>query len=118
MLIPAPQKNDRSARVSAVAADLVVVLAASVASVAPRRVSRASVARVRPARRPSFPVRWKWYNPTKGFGFIMAEDGGKDVFIHRSVLMRANLPDLVEGQQVRMGVVEGQKGREAATIEI
>ncbi len=60
----------------------------------------------------------KWYNPTKGFGFIMAEDGGKDVFIHRSVLMRANLPDLVEGQQVRMGVVEGQKGREAATIEI
>ncbi|MCC5977827.1 MAG: cold-shock protein [Salinarimonas sp.] len=60
----------------------------------------------------------KWYNPTKGFGFIMAEDGGKDVFIHRSVLMRANLPDLIEGQQVRMGVVEGQKGREAATIEV
>lgn len=59
----------------------------------------------------------KWYNPTKGFGFIMAEDGGKDVFIHRSVLMRANIPDLVEGQQVRMGVVDGQKGREAATIE-
>lgn len=60
----------------------------------------------------------KWYNPTKGFGFITAEDGGKDVFVHRSVLMRANLPDLVEGQQVRMGVVDGQKGREAATIEI
>lgn len=60
----------------------------------------------------------KWYNPTKGFGFITAEDGGKDVFIHRSVLMRANLPDLVEGQQVRMGVVDGQKGREAASIEV
>jgi CspA family cold shock protein len=60
----------------------------------------------------------KWYNPTKGFGFIMAEDGGKDVFIHRSVLMRANVPDLVEGQQVRMGVVDGQKGREAASIEL
>ncbi len=60
----------------------------------------------------------KWYNPTKGFGFITAEDGGKDVFIHRSVLMRANVPDLIEGQQVRMGVVDGQKGREAASIEI
>lgn len=60
----------------------------------------------------------KWYNPTKGFGFIVAEDGGKDVFIHRSVLMRANLPDLVEGQPVRMGVVDGMKGREAATIEL
>ena len=56
----------------------------------------------------------KWYNPTKGFGFIMAEDGGKDVFIHRSVLMRANLPDLVEGQQVRHGCrrrSEGPRGR-------
>ncbi|WP_188909482.1 cold-shock protein [Salinarimonas ramus] len=60
----------------------------------------------------------KWYNPTKGFGFIVAEDGGKDVFIHRSVLMRANLPDLIEGQPVRMGVVDGMKGREAATIEL
>ncbi|WP_372422552.1 cold-shock protein [Salinarimonas chemoclinalis] len=60
----------------------------------------------------------KWYNPTKGFGFIVAEDGGKDVFIHRSVLMRANLPDLIEGQAVRMGVVDGMKGREAATIEL
>lgn len=60
----------------------------------------------------------KWYNPTKGFGFIVAEDGGKDVFIHRSVLMRANLPDLVEGQTVRMGVVDGMKGREAATIDL
>jgi cold shock protein len=60
----------------------------------------------------------KWYNPTKGFGFITAEDGGKDVFIHRSVLMRANVPDLIEGQQVRMGVVDGQKGREAASIEL
>lgn len=60
----------------------------------------------------------KWYNPTKGFGFIVAEDGGKDVFVHRSVLMRANLPDLIEGQPVRMGVVDGMKGREAATIEL
>lgn len=60
----------------------------------------------------------KWYNPAKGFGFISAEDGGKDVFIHRSVLMRANLPDLQEGQQVRIGVVDGMKGREAATIEL
>ena len=118
MLIPAPQKNDRSARVSAVAADLVVVLAASVAQrrPPPRQQGFGGPRATGPATELSGTV--KWYNPTKGFGFIMAEDGGKDVFIHRSVLMRANLPDLVEGQQVRMGVVEGQKGREAATIEI
>lgn len=58
----------------------------------------------------------KWYNPDKGFGFITPQAGGKDVFVHATVLERAGLPPLQEGQSVRMGVVQGVKGPEAATI--
>ncbi len=60
----------------------------------------------------------KWYNPDKGFGFITPQSGGKDVFIHASVLERAGLGPLQEGQVVRMGVVQGQKGPEAGTISL
>jgi cold shock protein len=60
----------------------------------------------------------KWYDPAKGFGFVSVGDGGKDVFVHRSALARAGLDSLAEGQQVTMGVVEGQKGREAQSISV
>jgi cold shock protein len=60
----------------------------------------------------------KWYNPDKGFGFITPQSGGKDVFIHATVLERAGLGPLQEGQTVRMGVVQGQKGPEAGTISL
>jgi len=58
----------------------------------------------------------KWYNPDKGFGFVAIGDGGKDVFVHASVLQRSGVADLAEGQRVTMQVVEGVKGREAAAI--
>jgi CspA family cold shock protein len=60
----------------------------------------------------------KWYNPDKGFGFITPQSGGKDVFIHATVLERAGLGPLQEGQTVRMGVVQGAKGPEAGTISL
>ncbi|MDP4022369.1 cold shock domain-containing protein [Methylobacterium sp. NEAU 140] len=60
----------------------------------------------------------KWYDPAKGFGFVSVNDGGKDVFVHRSALARAGLDSLAEGQQVTLGVVEGQKGREAQSITV
>jgi CspA family cold shock protein len=60
----------------------------------------------------------KWYDPAKGFGFVSVGDGGKDVFVHRSALARAGIATLNEGQQVTMGVVEGQKGREAQTVSV
>jgi len=60
----------------------------------------------------------KWYNPDKGFGFITPQSGGKDVFIHATVLERAGMGPLQEGQTVRMGVVQGQKGPEAGSISI
>ncbi len=58
----------------------------------------------------------KWYNVSKGFGFIAPEDGGKDVFVHASALRRAGLTELAEGQRVTMQIIQGQKGPEAASI--
>ncbi|KQO60772.1 MULTISPECIES: cold-shock protein [unclassified Methylobacterium] len=58
----------------------------------------------------------KWYDPAKGFGFVSVNDGGKDVFVHRSALSRAGLESLAEGQQVTLSVIDGQKGREAQSI--
>ncbi len=60
----------------------------------------------------------KWYNPDKGFGFITPKDGGKDVFIHATVLERAGLPPLQEGQAVRTTVVKGAKGLEVGSISL
>ncbi|AQS90804.1 MULTISPECIES: cold-shock protein [Gluconobacter] len=58
----------------------------------------------------------KWYNATKGFGFITPESGGKDIFVHASALERSGLPTLDEGQTINVKVVQGQKGPEAAEI--
>lgn len=60
----------------------------------------------------------KWYNSTKGFGFISPQDGGKDVFVHATALEHAGLPPLQEGQSVRMNVVQGAKGPEVSSISI
>jgi cold shock protein len=60
----------------------------------------------------------KWYNATKGFGFIVRDGGGKDVFIHASALQRAGLSGLNEGQRVVVDIAEGRKGPEAAGIRL
>ncbi len=56
----------------------------------------------------------KWFNPTKGYGFIEPEDGGKDVFVHISAVERAGLSTLREGQKVNFEVVAGQNGKSSA----
>ncbi|GAD09485.1 cold-shock protein [Gluconobacter japonicus] len=58
----------------------------------------------------------KWYNSTKGFGFITPDSGGKDIFVHASALERSQLATLDEGQTINVKVVQGQKGPEAAVI--
>ena len=58
----------------------------------------------------------KWFNGDKGFGFIAPQGGGKDVFVHISVLGRSGVSSLAEGQQVSMRVVETPKGREAVQV--
>jgi CspA family cold shock protein len=55
----------------------------------------------------------KWFNPTKGFGFIEPEDGGRDVFVHISAVERAGLGTLAEGQKVSYEVVT-ERGKQAA----
>ena len=60
----------------------------------------------------------KMYKTDTGFGFVGQDDGGKDVFVHATVLARAGLKGLTEGQRVRMQIAQGQKGLEAQTIEL
>ena len=55
----------------------------------------------------------KWFNPTKGFGFIQPESGDKDVFVHVSAVEQAGLGTLTEGQRVSYDIVT-ERGRTAA----
>jgi CspA family cold shock protein len=56
----------------------------------------------------------KWFNATKGYGFIQPDDGSKDVFVHISAVERANLGTLNEGQKVRYEIQSGQQGKVSA----
>jgi CspA family cold shock protein len=56
----------------------------------------------------------KWFNQTKGFGFIRPDGGNKDVFVHISAVGRAGLQTLAEGQKVSFEVQRGRDGRESA----
>ncbi len=56
----------------------------------------------------------KWFNATKGFGFIEPEDGSKDAFVHISAVERAGLSSLNEGQKVSYKLQPGQNGKTAA----
>ena len=60
----------------------------------------------------------KWYNVSKGFGFIVRDSGGKDVFLRASVLELAGITRLHEGQRVFVGIAEGRRGPEAASIQL
>ena len=57
----------------------------------------------------------KWFNTTKGFGFIAPDDGGKDVFVHISALERSGLTGLADDQKVTFDVEDGRDGRTSAT---
>jgi CspA family cold shock protein len=56
----------------------------------------------------------KWFNPTKGYGFIAPDTGGKDVFVHISAVQKAGLRSLNEGQKIGFEVEQQQNGRAAA----
>lgn len=56
----------------------------------------------------------KWFNSTKGFGFIEPQEGKRDVFVHVSALERAGIGELKDGQKVTFDVEAGRDGRESA----
>jgi cold shock protein len=57
----------------------------------------------------------KWFNTTKGYGFIAPEEGGKDVFVHISAVERSGLTGLADNQKVEYELQEGRDGREMAS---
>jgi CspA family cold shock protein len=56
----------------------------------------------------------KWFNRTKGYGFIQPESGGADAFVHISAVERAGLDNLNEGQRVQYELVRGRNGKSSA----
>ena len=59
----------------------------------------------------------KWFNESKGFGFISPDDGSKDVFVHFSAIASEGFRTLAEGQQVTFDVENGPKGPQAANVK-
>lgn len=60
----------------------------------------------------------KWFNPTKGYGFIVTDDGGKDVFVHISAVEKAGLNGLFEGQKVEFEVQENRGKMAAVNLKV
>jgi len=60
----------------------------------------------------------KWFNPTKGFGFIEPSEGGNDVFVHISAVEAAGLRSLNEGQKVSYDIVENRGKQAAGNIQV
>jgi CspA family cold shock protein len=56
----------------------------------------------------------KWFNGTKGYGFITPDEGGQDIFVHISAVERAGLSSLNEGQRVKFELERGRTGKDAA----
>ncbi|HVO14060.1 MAG TPA: cold-shock protein [Alphaproteobacteria bacterium] len=59
----------------------------------------------------------KWFNATKGYGFITPDDGGKDVFVHITAVEQSGIGSLAEGQRVNYQVIEDRRGLKAVDLK-
>ena len=59
----------------------------------------------------------KWFNDSKGFGFITQDGGGEDLFVHFSGIVGTGFKTLTEGQKVEFNVIEGPKGKQAVDVK-
>jgi CspA family cold shock protein len=124
--VPAGAKLRVQVGAGAKGAQVTRVLEVDAAGIVERPQQRSSSDGLRPPRRvapdPSTAVsvigKVKWFDDAKGFGFVASDDGGKDVFVHISVLGPAGISHLAEGQQVTMRVVDTPKGREAIALSL
>ncbi len=60
----------------------------------------------------------KWFNESKGFGFITPSDSGNDIFVHYSAIQSEGFRTLTEGQQVTFDIEDGAKGPQAANVQV
>ena len=60
----------------------------------------------------------KWYNATKGFGFVTPDAGGEELFLHRSALEQIGLSEIVEGTRVRVQVAQGTRGPQVTSLQL
>ncbi len=60
----------------------------------------------------------KWYNATKGFGFVTPDAGGEELFLHRSALEQIGLSEIVEGTRVRVQVAQGTRGPQVTSLRL
>lgn len=95
---------------------VVTVHSVDMSTAVPRRPPRSAEPRGEPG--PTVEGRVKFFSADKGFGFIAVDDGGKDVFVHITILRNAGVDSLMPGQTVRMKVVTARKGPEAVQVQI
>ena len=58
----------------------------------------------------------KWFNATKGFGFITPDEGGEDLFVHHTEIQMSGYRELAEGQRVEFEITQGRKGMQASAV--